>query len=548
MDAHTFQHRSDRVGMAKKRANAKKPTRFSGGAQSRSDHEPDIRINKAQQAWAEKRYDEAIWFYERALERAPTNAVLLVDVARAYAMRFRFAEAEVLVDRACSLYPDDARLQAMLGRSYQQLQQFDHAIACFRRALTLDPTSADRARTLYDLAQMYERLHRLDEARDAAKESLTLAPDQPVLRYMLALIDRRAQNLAGAQARLEELVEDKKAPSVVVADAWYQLAALYDKAGQYTEAFGALTEAKKKLDQTSAPIRYDADIIRKVSLRTFRTLTADHCERWSAAGSTFSPLAGGIALLTSHPRSGTTLLEQVLDAHPGVKSADEIQVMTEVVYIPLCHNSPVETPVPQILDATPDAVIQKTRRAYLTAMEGAIRESVGDRILLDKNPAMTGLLPVIARVFPEMKVIFALRDPRDVVLSCYMQQLPLNPVSVRYLTLQETAQEYASTMRSWLKIREILKNPWLEVRYEETVADLPAQARRVLEFLELPWADEVLAYRTRAEQKHVHSPTYEAVTKPLYTSSIGRWRNYASQFEPCLETLKPFLEAFGYDA
>jgi hypothetical protein len=76
---------------------------------------------------------------------------------------------------------------------------------------------------------------------------------------------------------------------------------------------------------------------------------------------------------------------------------------------------------------------------------------------------------------------------------------------------------------------------------------LQSQARRVLEFLELPWDDAVLDYRRRVQEKHVHSPTYEAVTKPLYTSSIGRWRNYESQLEPCLSTLQPYVEAFGYE-
>jgi sulfotransferase family protein len=145
-----------------------------------------------------------------------------------------------------------------------------------------------------------------------------------------------------------------------------------------------------------------------------------------------------------------------------------------------------------------------------------------------------------------MKIVFALRDPRDVVLSCFMQRLPLNAVSVHYLTLEGTAKKYATTMNAWLKIRGMLRNPWIEVRYEDTVADLERQARTVLEFLELPWDDSVLEYHRRAQTKHVHSPTYEAVTKPVYSSSIGRWRNYAAQFEPYLKILQPFVEAFGY--
>jgi hypothetical protein len=156
------------------------------------------------------------------------------------------------------------------------------------------------------------------------------------------------------------------------------------------------------------------------------------------------------------------------------------------------------------------------------------------------------LLPLVARAFPEMKVLFVLRDPRDVVLSCFMQRLPLNAVSVHYLTLEGTIRKYATVMYAWLMIRDMLQNPWTEVRYEATVTDLEGQARRVLAFLGLPWDPAVLDFHRRAQRKHVHSPTYEAVTRPAYTSSVGRWRNYAAHFEPHLGMLQPLVQALGY--
>ena len=109
------------------------------------------------------------------------------------------------------------------------------------------------------------------------------------------------------------------------------------------------------------------------------------------------------------------------------------------------------------------------------------------------------LLPLVARVFPDMKILFALRDPRDVVISCFTQQLPLNPVSVHYLTLEGTVKKYVKMMQAWLKLRPMLGNAWIEVRYEDVVADLEKQAGRVLEFLDLPWDDRVLKYHQRAK-------------------------------------------------
>lgn len=127
-----------------------------------------------------------------------------------------------------------------------------------------------------------------------------------------------------------------------------------------------------------------------------------------------------------------------------------------------------------------------------------------------------------------------------------MQYLPLNSNSVYFLTLERAAQRYENDMAIWRKLREKIASPWLEVRYEETVRNLEEQARRALAFLGLPWEPSVLGYRERLSQKAVASPTYEAVSQPLYTRAIGRWKNYQKFLEPGLPILQPSIDAFGY--
>jgi hypothetical protein len=127
-----------------------------------------------------------------------------------------------------------------------------------------------------------------------------------------------------------------------------------------------------------------------------------------------------------------------------------------------------------------------------------------------------------------------------------MQYLPLNANSVCFLTMERTAQRYANDMGIWRKFREMIASPWLELRYEDAVTDLEKEARRALEFLGLPWEPEVLNYRERLSQKTVGSPTYEAVSQPLYTRAIGRWKHYQRFLEPCLPILQPSIDAFGY--
>ena len=494
-----------------KDARRKKP---AGPGRGHGQPMTDPDVGKAMRAWERRDFDRAISLYERALKRDPGNPVLLVDVARALALRFRYVEAELLIERASRRYRDDARLQAMLGRSFEQMQQFDRAIACFRRALELEPDSLQRPAILLQLAGMHERLHDLEAAEEYLEEALQLDPNLEKAKLTLAIIERRTGRVDDAIARLNAMVDQGDAQPEVIAASLYQVAAIHDQRGQYGKSFASLTAAKQVLEKISAPYRYDADQIAKSAGRMIRAVTGDHFQRWKQDGNRLKSLPSGIAFLTSHPRSGTTLLEQALDSHPQLISADELQVFTELVFIPLGRLDDGHQSPPDVLDAAPLDMLTRLRSGYRNAVEGALREPIGKRLLLDKNPEFTMMLPTICRAFPEVRIVFALRDPRDVVVSCFAQWLPLNPVSVHYLTLDKTVKKYANTMNAWLKLRDLMPNPWIEVRYEDAVEDLSKVSRRVLEFLGLPWDDAVLDYRQRAQQKHVHSPTYEAVTKP----------------------------------
>ena len=170
----------------------------------------------------------------------------------------------------------------------------------------------------------------------------------------------------------------------------------------------------------------------------------------------------------------------------------------------------------------------------------------GNRLLVDKNPALNVLIPAVARIFPEARFLVAIRDPRDVCLSCFMQPLPLNPVSSAYLSLETTVAQYTSVMGFWRTILPRLRNVWMEIRYEDSVASLETVSRRVLAFLEVPWNEEVLRFHEHARSQPLRSPSYADVTKPIFKTAVGRWRNYQKYLEPWLTKLDPFMKAYGY--
>jgi hypothetical protein len=252
-------------------------------------------------------------------------------------------------------------------------------------------------------------------------------------------------------------------------------------------------------------------------------------------------------LLTGFPRSGTTLLEQVLDAHPDVVSSEEKEVFGAKVLPLLGKGAPPGAPLAPLLDELAADRIAAAREIYLAAMQAMLGEPIGPRLHLDKNPALTPMIPAMRRVFPELKLLVALRDPRDVVVSCFLRWLPLNPMSVWFLTLERTVDRYVNDINGWLRVRDMLGD-WTEIRYEDLVADLPGQARRALDLLGVAWDDAVLDYRRRHMTRPVLSPTYEDVAKPVHTGAIGRWRRYERHLAPLVHRLAPFVKRLGYDA
>ena len=195
----------------------------------------------------------------------------------------------------------------------------------------------------------------------------------------------------------------------------------------------------------------------------------------------------------------------------------------------------------------PPARLNVIRKRYLQAFLTELGAHKEGQILLDKNPSPTVRLRIWLRVFPELRVIIALRDPRDVVISCYFQNIPLNPVNANFLSLERVARHYSNLMDVWLAVRQWEGFSWLETRYEDTVADLDQEGRRVTEFLGLRWHENQARFYDNSGQKRVYSPTYHDASQPVYKRSVARWSAYEKHLAPIMPILAPYCRAFGYE-
>jgi len=498
-------------------------------------------LQAAGEAWNRKNFQSGIEILERASRLEPANAGILLDLGRLYGLRYDYAAAERCFEKAVRIAPKKTETLAVAGLQSRDFGNFVMSERYYLRALEQKDVTPE---TPVKLAEIYERLRRLEDAAQWVERALHLDRVCAPALLLSAKLNRQSGRLDEAERLLRSIPINSEKDTR--ARAGYELGGILDRQGRYDEAMAAFLEAKALLRPDAGRFLNELKIVRQRITDMQANVSAEMLQRWFDCGWTLQPFRR-LALLGGHPRSGTTLLEQVLDSHPDIVSVEETTIFHDDAYKPLKRNLPDDEPMLPVLKAAQAGALQQSRASYFRSAEGFLGQPVGNRLLIDKNPSLTFLIPLLIRVFPEIKLLIALRDPRDVVLSCFMQPLPLDQGSSAYLSLKSAVEEYSAMMSLWQTLAPLIKNPFLEVRYEDMVDDLESVARRSLNFLGVPWDARVLGFDEHARQKVVRSPTYADVTKPVYKGAVGRWRHYQKYLEPHLEKLEPFVKAFGYE-
>lgn len=258
---------------------------------------------------------------------------------------------------------------------------------------------------------------------------------------------------------------------------------------------------------------------------------------WSPA----PPCSHSPVFLVGFPRSGTTLLDQILSSHPDVTVLEERDTLA-----PVCSRLfPAGGDATFLADISGDQIEQMRQLYWEKVLECLPRHSIR-KVFVDKLPLNAALLPLIHRIFPEARIVFAIRDPRDGVLSCFQQRFAMNGAMYQLLQIDTAASYYSSVMKLVDQSRRLLPLKLQQVRYEDVVSQFDARIRELLAFLELPWDDEVRNHVATARRRVINTPSATQVVQPLYGSSVGKWRQYEPQLAPVLGTLKPWVAAFGY--
>jgi tetratricopeptide (TPR) repeat protein len=513
----------------------KRPQLISPGSLNRM-------LQSAEAAWERKDFQECIETLERASRLAPANAGILLQLGRIHGLQYDYAAAERCFEQALRFAPRKTEMLTTIADHCRNFRNLNLEERYLRRTLEQNDATPEAC---IKLAELYERLRRLPEAGQLVEQALKLNPTYPAALLVRARLERLAGRLETAEQVLRSFITKPNPDTWTQAQAWYELGNILDRQEKYDGAMTAFLEAKALMRPQAAKHLAELKAFRARLKVMESNVTAELFKRWFDVGPTLPP-ARRLALLCGHARSGTTLLEQVLDSHPDMVSAEETTIFLDDAFAPLKRNLPPDAYMLPVLEAASIPALQQSRATYFRSMELSIGSPIAGRLLLDKNPVLTFLIPAFVRIFPETKFLIALRDPRDVVLSCFMQPQPLNPITAAYLSLEGTAEDYAAIMSIWRTLAPLLPSPYLEVRYEDMVEDLESVARKTLDFLGVTWDARVLGFAEHARKKMVRSPTYADVTQPVYKRARGRWRNYQKYLEPHLAKLEPFVKAFGY--
>jgi len=503
------------------------------------------RWQKAQQDLLKDRGDRALATYRDLIKKYPEKADLWFELGLASAKELEFELADEAFQRTAELSSGNISMLVLLGQQYHLLRRMDKARLCFEQAVATDPNSVHAQ---LSLADWYERERRLDDAWGCVEACVARHPSDPQVRCYQALLLQRRKQGAEAEKILRELVGNPAANLNVKYSCRHQLAVVLDEMGQHTEALRILAEAKAVLRQSAnvANLEQTYDHADRRRRKLLAELSPEMIKRWRTEGGRV-PKALNLVFLGGHPRSGTTLLEQILGAHPQIAAFDEPTAFSQEIVNKFAPFEGGPALTANVLNQMSSTQRDHFRERYLKNLGRENRSQSGDDVLLDKNPSHTASVHMWLRFFPEAKILIALRDPRDVIISCYFQNLMLNATNANFLSLERTVKHYADLMDAWLRLRELGGFDWLETRYEDLVANTAAEGQRVTEFLGLTWNPQQTEYHESARKQFVFAPNYVEVARPIYRRAVGRWHRYEEALAPLQQRLAPFCRAFGYE-
>ncbi|WP_158932599.1 sulfotransferase [Acidisphaera sp. S103] len=449
----------------------------------------------------------------------PGRIDAMINLGTSFASLDRLDQALMWHEKAAVLDPENPDTHTAVAVTARRLRDLDRSTAAARRTLALAP---DRTEMWLALGANLTAMGRFAEAEDCCRKALALKPDSAEARRGLTAIGRHDGDAAEI-SRLHATLDNAAEPLRERISAGMAMGTLLDRSGDYDTAFTAFDAANRLIRTVwnDAGMAFDGPGLRRYVDWAISTFTR---QQFTATAGWGDPSELPV-FIVGMPRSGTSLVEQIAASHSEVFGTGESKDVSNIVRT--LNGGDMHRP--------PAAWDREAVRGAATAHLDWMREQGGDAVrVIDKMPDNCRILGQIAVLFPRARVIVCRRDPRDVCLSCHFQQFAEGQAwSTDQTELAVRFREIDWLLAHW---RAVVPLRILEVRYEDLVANLEAQSRRLIAFLGLDWEPACLAFHET--ERPVFTASLWQVRQPLYSSSVGRWRNYRKHLGPLLDGLK----------
>lgn len=470
--------------------------------------------------------DEARQCYEEVLRLDPGNVAAHVNLGNVLKHQGWREEALQRYREVLCVKPDNIEACGNMGIVLESLGRLDEALECYRRLQHLKP---GHITAITGEASILARQGKFEAAYENLRPLLEKgAPESPFVVLTLASFCRQVKQCPQAIAMMERLLarENGALGRFERISLHFSLGKLYDAAGSYEDAFKHYkcgNQLKKSAFDRDEHSRYVDDLIQIYS------------KPFMAGAKRASATSQRPVFIIGMPRSGTSLVEQILASHPQIYGAGELEDigrMTKSLPAMLATNKPY----PQCMSELTEDVCNVLAQRYLERLDQLDPDAVR---VTDKMPRNFFHLGLIALLFPGARIIHCVRNPFDTCLSCYFQNFiggnefadDLEDLGAYYL-------EYRRLMDHW---RHTLGLPMMTIHYEELIADQKSLSRELVEFCGLEWDEGCL--RFFENKRVVSTSSYDQVNQPLYKRSVERWRKYESHLEPLKKALHVMNES-----
>jgi Tfp pilus assembly protein PilF len=474
-------------------------------------------------------YHNAVALFQRAVELAPYNPDVLTNAGDAMRYTGQLSEAIALFDRAIACAP--TTVSAWYGRALacEAEGALDAAQLSYAKVTEFAPNMASGFAAL-GLVQI--RNGNIGEARKNISHAQMLAPDEYVTMMAVVQSEIEDKNYQNAIDWLRKLLKSAIMPAENEILLHQLLRNTLEKIDLFEEAY----ESYRLSNERFAQIHADHNE-RPIALHAVQAIDAGvrslGKSQFAPCAASGSKEAAGHIFLLGYPRSGTTLVEQIIATIPGIVALEETQTFAD-------SEKYLTTDGLVAFSELNNSQIEKLRASYwnIVANSGV---DIKDKTFVDMDPLKGSALPLIARMFSDAKIVIMHRDPRDIIWSCYKHNFIYSPITYEFTSIQRTAKHFVALMNFMKFCLENMKLSIYILSYEEIIRDFDKTTHGLCDFLDLPWSPDLRNFGKTARGRTIRTASASQVRQPLFDGT-GQWRRYADYIEPVMSIIQPWID------